>query len=104
MKELKIDFDLYVKEKQEAFNKGVANGVEYSFKTIMYYLTKKERLKDFLIRINSSIDEINFHWEPLMKALGRNDEWEELKSYLEEIKRKEEETKDKIKEVLCKTK
>lgn len=88
MKELKIDFDLYVKEKQEAFNKGVLNGTEYAFKTIIYYLHKKERLKDFVLRVNPSMGEINFHWEPLMKALGRAEEWQEFKAHMEQEKQK----------------
>jgi len=81
-KELTIDFDLYVKENKENFQKGIIQGYSYAMKALTVYLNKKCHIRDFLVGEYSS------DWQHVLKALGREAEWNE---FVEERKKQEEE-------------
>lgn len=80
-KEVTLDFDLYVKENKETFQKGISQGYSYAMKAVTVYLNKKCHIRELLT------GEYSNDWQSLMKALGREEEWNE---FIEERKSQEQ--------------
>lgn len=84
-KHITIDFDLWVKEKQDSFKKGITDGYSFAMKAVTVYLKKGGHIKDFIT------GEYTPDWEPLLKALGREQEWKEFLEHRKEQEKKQAE-------------
>ena len=88
-KQITIDFDLYLKEKEDLHRKSFVDGMRRNMASIIIYLKKGDRLKD-IVKDQDYFPE----WEPLLKALGREVEWDEFIEYRKTLKPTNEECKN----------
>ena len=88
-KELTLEFELYKEELNNALNQGVQAGYTQALQTVVRYLKDEKTAKDFF---TSEPHEL---WKYVLKALGKENEWEEyLKAKQEKEEKQESENKE----------